>query len=323
MLPGIIPKVEFRGGTVFGSAKINCSMKPKLEIGLSACGFTIYGDIEIGPYVEIGIAGIATGNFKTWNAAKFNAYLEYGANFKAGVGVKYQFNFSVLFVGNVKITLLDLHYNIADIDINPTVYGNKVVALSYVKQDESFTIDINCQEVKSLDLSIIDNQLTFQDFENMKLLQKPVDSVYSISENSGKSSWAKIKDNQLLLSDGITNDFTIQVSHCEIEEVPYKASTCTTMGQNAYTYCVECNGIVSGSADKIDMLPHNDSLAVINEDTLRSVATCEASATYWYSCVDCGIIVKESFFEYGEPLEHIWDDKYSSDQERKERCRRT
>jgi len=60
-------------------------------------------------------------------------------------------------------------------------------------------------------------------------------------------------------------------------------------------------------------LPTEHSLEeVVNWDTLRSIATCNNKATYYYTCSVCEHII-DDYFEYGELVEHNYSSEWSCD----------
>ena len=219
--------------TLFGSAKIRASIAPKIEIGFSVCGFKIYGDLAIGPYIEAGAAGMVSGNLSSWHAEKLNAYFEHGVHFQAGIGAKYQFTMWIIFVGNVKTTLFDAHFNVIDIDIPAKTYGSSEIAMSFEKNSETFEIQTNCAGTSIFDLGTIDHNIMFQDFSKMQTFRKLVDCEYSIFETTGKTSWARISNNNLVLSSEIANDFTVKVKVSYSDTIfKYVTITVTSVGHN-------------------------------------------------------------------------------------------
>ena len=99
-------------------------------------------------------------------------------------------------------------------------------------------------------------------------------------------------------------------AHAFSEWETVKEPSCTEEGLEKRV-CTLCNAEESKS---IDIAPHNASAQVASAEALRLAADCESKATYWYSCADCGVVVKEAFFAYGEALGHSWNDTYSMDE---------
>ena len=68
---------------------------------------------------------------------------------------------------------------------------------------------------------------------------------------------------------------------------------------------VDGNDVETTGADgKISVVEclHDFSKQDINDSTLRSQATLEAKATYFYTCKGCGAVSKDLYFEYGSTL---------------------
>lgn len=98
---------------------------------------------------------------------------------------------------------------------------------------------------------------------------------------------------------------TVLCSHLTTEDIPAEASTCIKQGHEAYTICLECGEIVSGSDALLPFAEHQ-----FAEDPqpqyLKSAATCVSPAIYYKSCSVCGIQGTETF-EYGavDPHNHV------------------
>ncbi|MBQ3571830.1 MAG: leucine-rich repeat domain-containing protein [Clostridia bacterium] len=89
-------------------------------------------------------------------------------------------------------------------------------------------------------------------------------------------------------------------------EIMLKQPTCTEYGENLLI-CTTCE---KQEHVKISKSEHVN-VQRINISTLRTKATCESSATYWYSCDNCGSVSSSEYFEYGEALNHDWANDYS------------
>ena len=66
-----------------------------------------------------------------------------------------------------------------------------------------------------------------------------------------------------------------------------KESTCIEHGNTAYTECLHCGEILSGSSELLPLLPH-DYTDVEAEQYIAQEATCTTVAVYYKSCSVCG-----------------------------------
>ena len=66
-----------------------------------------------------------------------------------------------------------------------------------------------------------------------------------------------------------------------------KESTCSEHGHAAYTECLHCGEILSGSSELLPLLPH-DYTDVEAEQYIAQEATCTTVAVYYKSCSVCG-----------------------------------
>ncbi len=96
-----------------------------------------------------------------------------------------------------------------------------------------------------------------------------------------------------------------------------KEPTCTEDGNIKYRTCSTCNqnfdtegNIVEKVA--IDKLGHNYTRGVVHDNYLKTTATCQAAAVYYYSCYNCNTSSKgteyESTFTAGTTAPHTYGD---------------
>ena len=105
----------------------------------------------------------------------------------------------------------------------------------------------------------------------------------------------------------VSNVCTVSVSdksctHAHTTAHPAVASTCTTAGHEEYVTCDDCGIIISGSDEK---LPLGDHIMenTVDEEFLKTGATCKDKAVYYKSCSVCGEKSTDTF-EYGDLAEH-------------------
>lgn len=91
---------------------------------------------------------------------------------------------------------------------------------------------------------------------------------------------------------------TVNCSHRKVNSYPAESSTCIKQGHEAYDVCEECGEIINGSDAKLPFTAHTYDENV-NEQYLKTEATCNSKAVYYKSCAVCGEKSNETF-EYGE-----------------------
>ena len=82
-----------------------------------------------------------------------------------------------------------------------------------------------------------------------------------------------------------------------------KAATCQEQGEITYT-CEQCN---EKRVENTEISEHDFSNKKVSEDYLKSEATCELPAIYYYKCQNCDEH-EESTYTEGEALGHKWDE---------------
>lgn len=91
---------------------------------------------------------------------------------------------------------------------------------------------------------------------------------------------------------------TVSCSHTNTTVHPAKASTCKVQGNNEYTTCNDCGVVVSGSDAKLPLANHIY-IEKVEEQYLKSAATCVSKSVYYKSCSVCEAKGTETF-ENGE-----------------------
>ena len=106
-----------------------------------------------------------------------------------------------------------------------------------------------------------------------------------------------------------------------MEEIPYKASTCKEVGNNAYYHCTGCGKYfkdadgeteTSVEAETLDKLAHSFVENPVAK-YLKSQATCTAQAVYYKSCENCEEKSDETF-TYGEKAAHEYSKVWKYDE---------
>ncbi len=91
-------------------------------------------------------------------------------------------------------------------------------------------------------------------------------------------------------------------SHANTKTVTDVPSTCLAQGHGAYTLCLDCGEIISGSDALLPVGDHSF-VETVNSLYLKTPADCTHPAVYYKSCSVCGAASDETF-EYGQPLGH-------------------
>ena len=93
-----------------------------------------------------------------------------------------------------------------------------------------------------------------------------------------------------------------------------KAATCTEKGHNAYVTCSRCDYT---TYEETSALGHDFTAEKIDDEYLKSAATCTEKAVYYTSCIRCGLssmgTENEATFENGEALGHSWSEWKSNE----------
>lgn len=91
---------------------------------------------------------------------------------------------------------------------------------------------------------------------------------------------------------------TVNCSHKKVNSYSAESSTCIKQGHEAYDVCEDCGEIINGSDAKLPLSTHTYDENV-NEQYLKTEATCNSYAVYYKSCAVCGEKGNETF-EYGD-----------------------
>ncbi len=88
----------------------------------------------------------------------------------------------------------------------------------------------------------------------------------------------------------------------EVRQENNLGATCTTPGAyDNVTYCTVCNEVLKTEKVTGVTLPHTYTEKIVNDEHLKSVATCKAYAVYYYDCIYCDANAKAEnadTFEY-------------------------
>lgn len=136
----------------------------------------------------------------------------------------------------------------------------------------------------------------------MKLEVDSVTPATCISTGSKTYKATVTYDNKTYTSQKIITLAEDPSNHPEekLRQETEKSATCTESGYTEYIMCTACNKVVSGK-DVISPLGHDYTKKIVNNSTLKSSATYDSPAVYYYSCSKCEEKGTNTF-QYGEPL---------------------
>ena len=122
-------------------------------------------------------------------------------------------------------------------------------------------------------------------------------------------TWEQVEDEWTCTASrscGRTGCGASETATAEVTSAEKEAATCTEMGWTTYTASFNVTWAETQTQDKQDIavIAHTYTVEAVNENTLKSVATCTEKAVYYYSC-KCGAIGTETF-EHGEKLPHSY-----------------
>ena len=109
---------------------------------------------------------------------------------------------------------------------------------------------------------------------------------------------------------GRANCNETETATAEVTSAEKEAATCTEMGWTTYTASFNVTWAETQTQDKQDItvIAHTYTVEAVNENTLKSAATCTEKAVYYYSC-QCGAVdmsENAKTFENGEKLGHTY-----------------
>lgn len=151
---------------------------------------------------------------------------------------------------------------------------------------------------------------TYQWYKDGKKLDGKINrelSIQNVTENDTGRYQLQVTTTVDTVSAEVMSDIcSVTVSegcqHINTKTYPATPSTCTVQGHKEYTVCNDCKAVISGSAEKLPLAPH-DNIEKAETQYLKSEATCSAKAVYFKSCSVCGERSDETF-EYGKLKEH-------------------
>ena len=169
----------------------------------------------------------------------------------------------------------------------------KPVAVTGVTIDQTLSLDLN--ETKTPTYTVTPENATNKavsfrsDNPAVATVDATTGAVTGVSE--GKASiTVTTADGNLTAVCAVT----VACEHKSTKAVPEEKSTCIKQGHGAYTVCITCSKVVSGSDQKLPLADHAMTERA-EADYLKSAATCVAPAVYYKSCSVCGAKGTETF----------------------------
>ena len=268
-------------GYAYSGAEIYGGIGVSLDV--SFCGLTGYVKGRVGLRGEVlGSAVISINERSSYVLGSY--YFDSEVVIDMSVGVKYVTK--VLFVNK---TLFDESVRIAEVGIPFITLGDEIIYLH-------FTDDSYASSSESLDLGYMgcDGEANISNKVN--------NSILSIDADSLVSKVVKLPCNYAVES--VSGDVIVRAYGNGNLKISGNGSFLVQL-KVKYGDILEKTVYVKGTLD------HDYSVMNVNDDTLRTPATCLNKATYYYSCSDCGKISDIHYFKHGELSSHVYSNDYT------------
>ena len=218
-----------------------------------------------------------------------------------------------------------------------TVNGNIVtVKKEYLKNFEAgttqkFTVTFNPMGVQTDKVNLsADCSINIIDTTHKHTPQHHSGTAATCTTGGVVEYWSCSGCNKLFSDSACTNEITetaiAPIAHRNAVKKQAVAETCMEKGNKAYYECPDChkyfaaddNGDLEANsaysnASAFDIKEHGHSFTekVINDAHLKSDATCEKPAVYYYDCIYCDTVSTDTkdTFENGNPLGHEFNKK--------------
>ncbi len=197
--------IELTGLYFYGIGKLDTSLTLELEVFVNVMGVGVFGSIDIGPYLEIGIAGSFGYDGNKLFAPHGGYYIDSGIKSDFTLGLKGE-------MWGMKMFSIDFTIPVAKEQFSGMPIGNKEIYIDFLTKENDIEHTATCDKSQSVYLdSYIDTHIIYQDIEDMKSGTKMPDDIYfSIVSLSGYGSKIKL-DGTRLIFDNIGEDVTVVI----------------------------------------------------------------------------------------------------------------